>query len=161
MSQARDDSGGYIDAATSDNVPTNTINTGMFNLSPLFLKDSLIGGESGGIPGFESTSAAGQMPPPISSASPSWWDSIRNDMGQAVQAIENAPGTLYTDAVGITKTVYGDVSSGVGTVFNDVSAPIANAAQNYFWYAMVALVVVAGGLYFVGKGGAIKVNAIV
>lgn len=161
MAYAIDDSAGYISPSTADSTPTNTMDTGMQAVSPIFLREDLISGESGGIPGFETTSAAATAPPPVTSISSNWWDTIKNDMGQIVTAVENAPGTLYTDVKGITKTVYGDVSSGVGTVFKDVSAPIANAATSYYWYAIIALVVVAGGLYFVGKGGAIKVNAIV
>lgn len=152
---------GFISADTADEVPANTMDTGMFSASPLFLKSDLVAGESSGIPGFESTSAASSSPPPISSASSSWWDSIKNDMGRVVQAAEDLPGVLYTDAKGITKTVYGDISSGVGTVFNDVSSPLANAATSYYWYALLAVGVVLAGVYFIGKTGSFKVNAIV
>lgn len=154
-------SGGYVNPATADSPPSNIIDTGMFKPSPFFFRSGLVAGESGGVPGFESTSAAAAMPPMISSASPSWWDSIKNDMGQAVQAIEDAPGALYTDFKGITKTVYGDISSGVGTVFKDVTTPVAEAATSYYWYAILGLIVVAGGIYFIGKSGAVRVHAVV
>lgn len=154
-------SAGFINADTADSPPDNTMQMGMFNPSPLFLKSGLVAGESGGIPGFESTSAAISAPAAVSSVAPSWWDSIRNDMGQAVDNLEKLPGVLYTDAKGITKTVYDDISGGVGTVYDDATGKLAGTATSYYWYALLALVVVGTGIYFIGKTGAIKVNAIV
>lgn len=111
-------------------------------------------------PGFQSTQAAIQPAPQITNAqapSPtggSLWDSMKSEMGKVISTVE-------TDTENGVKSVYGLGKSAVSTVVGDVTAPIANAATSIYWYALIAVVVVAGAIYFIGKGGAVKVNAIV
>lgn len=160
MSYPQDGSGGYVDPATSEGSTSNVLDTGMFSLSPIFLKGSLIAGESGGVPGFESTSGATSSAPPITSAS-SWWDNVKNEMGSVVTSVENYEKGIYNGVKDITKTVYSDASSAVGTVYADVSSPVTSALTSTYWYAIGAVVVLGAVIYFAGKSGALKVNAII
>ena len=107
-------------------------------------------------PGLESTTASVSDPAPISTVD-KIWNTIKSDSSSAVNYIEQAPGALYSGTKSAISTIYTDVASGVSTVANDVTSPL----RSTYWYLIVAVVVIAGALYFIGKGGAVKVNAIV
>jgi hypothetical protein len=100
-------------------------------------------------PGFESTVGSVSSPPPISTID-KIWGTIKSDASAAVGFTESE-----------IKAGYQTTKSAVGTVVGDVANPLANTAKSIFWYAIVAVVVIAGGIYFIGRGGAVKVNAIV
>lgn len=148
----------FISPDSTENPLSNTINTGMFDPSPLFIKSHLVVGESGGVPGFESASAAVSEPPPITTAS-SWWGKIKNDMGSAFGEFAAIEKNIYGGIKDITKTVYTDLSSGAGAVYDDVSGPVASAVTSAYWYAIIAVVVIGGVIYFAGKSGALKLSA--
>lgn len=156
-----DGSGGYLDPISADGYVSGISDTGMGRLHPIYLRESLIAGESGGLPGFESTSAAVSKGAPVSSIVSEWWDNIKNDMNQVVNVVETETKNAYGGIKDLTKTVYNDVSSGVGEVFDDVTHPVETALSGLYWYAIVGVIVIAGAVYFMGKGGAIKVHAIV
>lgn len=105
--------------------------------------------------GLESTVNSISPPPQISSAQ-SWWGIIKQDAQGAGAWVENEVSNVYQGTKNVVSTVYSDVSSGVGRVASDVSEP----ARQTYWYILVAVVVVAGALYYIGKGGAIKANVI-
>ena len=66
-------------------------------------------------------------------------------------------------AVGLVETGAGDVGSalksGISAV-NPISAAEGLATKAYIGLILL-VVVVAGGIYFIGKGGAVKVNAVI
>lgn len=112
--------------------------------------------------GFESAAMADAiMTPPITGGNSSFWDTIKNDASSAVSIVETGAKNAYGGIKDVTKTVYGDLSSGVGTVVDDVTRPVANAEKTVYWYLIGGVVVLLGGIYFIGKTGAFKVNAVV
>lgn len=154
-------SGEFIDPATADSSASGISPTNMFGANPLYINESLVAGESAGIPGFQSTFGSISSPAPMASVSPSWWDTIKNEATSAFGATEDDIKTVYGGLKDVTKTVYGDASSAVGTVFNDVTSPVKDAANATYWYTILAVIVVGGVLYFMGKSGVLKVNAVV
>lgn len=100
-------------------------------------------------PGFETTTAAIQPAPPISTVD-KIWNSIKQDSQSALSWTEGA-----------VKSTYETGKSAVSTVAGDIAHPVENAAQGIFWYAMIGVVIIAGAIYFIGKGGAVKLNAVV
>lgn len=96
--------------------------------------------------GLESTKAAVSSSPIMVAYEESW------------DAVENFYVGLYGTTKKIIGQVYSDVRSGAGTVYDDVSKPVSSALTGTYWYLILGVVVVAGGLYFVGKGGAVKVS---
>lgn len=101
------------------------------------------------IAGLETTDAAAGPAPSISSFQ-NFTDSIKSDATN-----------LLGGAEGAIKSGYSTIKGAVGTVVGDVTDPLASAAKTYFAYAMVAIIIVGGVLYFAGKSGALKINAIV
>jgi hypothetical protein len=97
-------------------------------------------------PGLETTVGASQAPPTISTAQ-GIWDTIKSDSEAAGSAV-----------LGGVEAGYGLVKKGVSTVVGDVAAPIQGALTSTYWYAIIAVVVLGGALYFMGKGGGVKVN---
>lgn len=100
-------------------------------------------------PGFESTTAAVQPPPPISTVD-KIWGTIKSDASSAVNWGESE-----------VQSAYQTTKSAVGTVVSDVASPITSSLKSVYMYALIGVVVLAGAIYFIGKGGAVKVNAIV
>lgn len=99
--------------------------------------------------GLPDSSAVLQAPPAIGTVQ-SIWGSIKQDSQSALSWTEGEISGAYNTTKGAVSTVVGDVT-----------APVAGALKSVYWYAIIAVIVVAAGLYFVGKGGAVKVNAIV
>ena len=108
-------------------------------------------------PGFESTTASVSNAPKLASVNQSWWETIKQDSQSALQWTESEIQAGYNGTKNVVGTVYRDVAGGVGTVVGDATAP----ARQVYWYILLAVVVVAGGIYFIGKGGAVKVHAVV
>jgi len=115
--------------------------------------------------GLESTASAISSAPNISS-SQGIWGTITSDFSagftyiedaasSAASAVEAVPGEIYGGAKSVVSTVYTDVKSGVTTVVSDVEKPIAGALSNIYMYVIGAVVILAGAIYFIGKGGAI------
>jgi hypothetical protein len=104
-------------------------------------------------PGFRSTLASISPPPKISTAE-SIWSTIKQDSQSALAWTEKEAQSVYQGSKNVISTVYHDVAEGVGTVAYDATAPV----RATYWYLILGLVVVAGGLYFIGKTGAIKVS---
>lgn len=114
----------------------------------------------GPVRGLESTAGASQ-PAPLMTSHPSLWEEIKQDSLSAVRMVETGAKNVYGGIKDITKTVYGDVESGVETVVGDVAKPVQGAIDNAYWKIILAVVVLGGALYYIGKSGALKVNAIV
>ncbi len=136
----------FVNPNTADNGASGIQSTQMFQQSPLFLNESLVAGESAGIPGLGSTTTLDVPSAPIASVDNSWWSTIKSDMSSAVAAVETFDKNIYTGVKDVTKTVYGDVSSGVGTVFDDVTKPITSVLTGTYWYLILAVVVMMSGI---------------
>lgn len=108
-------------------------------------------------PGLDHTEA-GNIAAPLITTAQSIWDTIKQDSISAVNAVETGVKNVYGGIKDVTKTVYTDVKSGVGTVADDVTHPVAEATKTTYWYLLLGIIVVAGGLYFVGKSGAVRVS---
>lgn len=98
--------------------------------------------------GLESTPSAVAEPPLISSVTPSIWQTIKSDSVNVFHSVIEESETAVKDAYGVGK-------SAVTTVVTDVGAPIKSVLTGTYMYLLLGLVVVAGGLYFIGKGGGI------
>lgn len=150
--------GTFMDPSLADSSGGVVSPTGQFNLNALFLKSSLVVGESSGIPGLGGTDAAVSDSPLLSSVSPSWWDSIKNSASGVISKAESIEKSIYTEAKDVTKIVYGDVRDAAGTIYDDVSKPISGFISGTYWYAILAVVVLGGVIYFAGKSGALRVS---
>lgn len=132
--------------------------------SPYILKNDLVEGDESYLgpfglpfdtqptsppPGLESTVGSVSNPPAISTATGVW---------EKVKQWDLAAGDWIVNAV---KKDYALVKGGVSTVAGDVVAPIEEKATSTYWYLLLGVVVIAGAIYFIGKSGAVKVNAIV
>lgn len=102
------------------------------------------------LPGLEGADAA-QEGTPILSSIQNIFDDIKNDSYGALQ-------TAYDSGKKAIGTLYDDVAHGVGNVYDDVTKPLETALDNVYWKIILAVVVVGGALYFVGKTGAVKVS---
>ncbi len=109
--------------------------------------------------GFESTLGSIQDPPQI--ASSSVWDRITGTADTAVGWLETVDKQLGASVINTVKKDYDLVKGGATQVIGDVASPIQSSLNSTYWYLIVGIIVIAGALYFIGKGGAIKVNAIV
>lgn len=116
-------------------------------------------------PGLESASQA-TGPAPAISDSQGWWGSITSEMSAgfswvsgkahaAADYVENIPGEIYGGTKNVIKHVYHDVEEGVETVVGDVAKPLTSGLSSTYWYIIGGVVVLAGALYFIGKGGAL------
>lgn len=143
----------YVPFASND----STTNSNYY-ITPAFFPIGLPEDQQSSAPpkGLESTVNSISPPPQISTAQ-SWWGAVKQDAQSATAWAENEAVNLYQGGKTVVSTVYSDVSSGVGKVTSDVTAPV----RQTYWYILLAVVVVAGALYYIGKGGAVKVNAIV
>lgn len=106
--------------------------------------------------GLESTIASVQDPPPISTAA-KVWNTIKQDSQSAGTWVESEIGSIYDGSKNVVSQVYGDVSKGVGAVASDVTSPL----RSTYMYLILGIIVIAGAIYFIGKGGAVKANVIV
>lgn len=115
--------------------------------------------------GLETTVAAVAPAPTVTNAQ-SFWGGIKDDFKEgfnyvegvgrsAADSVEAIPGEIYGAGKSAISTVYNDVESGVSTVVSDVTKPIGNVLSSTYWYVIGAVVVLAGGLYFVGRGGVV------
>ncbi len=95
-------------------------------------------------PGFESTVASISAPPAIATVSPSIWNTIKQDSQSALTWTENE-----------IKAGYSTGKSAVSTVVSDVTAPVTGAVKTIYLYAILGVIVLAGAIYFIGRGGAI------
>lgn len=111
-------------------------------------------------PGLETTTASISPAPAISTAQ-SFWDVIAQDSRGALNWVEEEGSAAASGVKNAVVSGYGGVKSAVGTVVADVTSPVASALDNVYWKIIIAVVVIGGALYFIGKGGAVKVNAIV
>lgn len=107
--------------------------------------------------GLETTSAAVQEAPPISTFD-RLWGAIKQDSSGLLHGIGDAGKNAYGGISDITKTVYGDVKSAAGTVYDDVSKPLSGIIGSAYTYIIVAVVVLGGVIYFAGKSGALRVS---
>jgi hypothetical protein len=94
-------------------------------------------------PGFESTVGAVQPAPPVSTID-KIWDTIKTDSSSAVSWGEDE-----------VKAAYSNTKAAAGTVVSDVTSPIASATKSIYMYAILGVIVLAGAIYFIGRGGAI------
>jgi len=106
--------------------------------------------------GFETTVGAAQPEPHISTLQ-SVWNEIKQDSNSAISSVESGVKTVYGGIKDVTKTVYGDVANAAGTVADDVTKPI----RTTYTYAVVGVIILFAGFYFLGKSGVLKVNAVV
>lgn len=111
-------------------------------------------------PGLDSAQNSVTPAPAISTAQ-SFWDTIKQDSQSALAWTETEASDLGSGAKSAVVAGYDNVKSAVGTVVSDVSNPIGNVLDNVYWKIIIAVVVLGGAIYFIGKGGAVKVNAIV
>ena len=102
------------------------------------------------LPGLEGADAAIEGTPILSSIQ-STFDKITSDSYGALQSV-------YDSGKKAIGTLYDDVAHGVGNVYDDVTKPVTSLLDNVYWKVILAVVVVGGALYFIGKGGAVKVN---
>ena len=72
------------------------------------------------------------------------WNTIKSESEGAIQTAENLVASGYDTA-----------KNAAGTVLSDVEKPVQGVLTGVYWYAVIAVVVIAGALYYVGKGGAI------
>ena len=105
-------------------------------------------------PGFDSTVSSVQPAPPISTVD-KIWGSISSTASSVVSKIEAAPGEALDWTEGEIKSGYNTVKSGVGTVVSDVTSPVTSSLKSVYVYAIVGVIVLAGAIYFIGRGGAI------
>lgn len=83
---------------------------------------------------------------------------IMSAVQKAWDETENMYKGAYQQVKSIIGTVYEDTRSAAGTVYDDVSKPVSSILTGSYWYLILGIVVIAGGLYFIGKTGAIKVK---
>ncbi len=95
------------------------------------------------VPGLDHTQFAVSDPPLISTLQ-EMWKAFKED---PVEFVKYGLGESYEGT-----------KDAVQTVVKDVVEPIQDQAKTTYWYILLAVVVVAGGIYFIGKGGAIKAN---
>ncbi len=95
------------------------------------------------VPGLDHTQFAVSDPPVISTLQEMW------------KAFSSDPVEFVKYGLGQT---HEGVKDAVTTIVKDVVDPIQDQAKTTYWYILLAVVVVAGGIYFIGKGGAIKAN---
>lgn len=98
-------------------------------------------------PGLESTQGAVSTFDALFPEITYVWDAIKRNSESAADYLEQG----VKDAYSATKNV-------VGTVYDDVTKPLSDAVDNAYWKVLLAVIVVGGALYFIGKTGAVKVN---
>lgn len=107
-------------------------------------------------PGFETTTGSVAAPPQISTID-SLWNTIKQDSQSTIAWTEQEASNTFTGAKNLAKSaVSGVESAGSGAV--DF---VESGVKSVYWYTILAVVVIGGVIYFAGKSGAIKVNAIV
>lgn len=98
-------------------------------------------------PGLESTQGAVSTFDALFPEITYVWDAIKRNSESAADYLEQG----VKDAYSATKNV-------VSTVYDDVTKPLSDAVDNAYWKVLLAVIVVGGALYFIGKTGAVKVN---
>lgn len=116
-----------------------------------------LSGDSYTPPGLQSTQAAITPAPQISS-NQSTWDMVTQDSKGALSWVGSELSAAENAAVGGVKSAYNMGKSAVSTVVSDVANPIGGVLNTFYWYVIGAVVILAGALYFVGKGG-LKIKA--
>lgn len=107
-------------------------------------------------PGFESTTGSVASPPQISTID-SLWNTIKQDSQSAIAWTEKEASNTFTGA----KNLASSAVSGVESVAMAPVNYVESGVKSVYWYAILAVVVIGGVIYFAGKSGAIKVHAIV
>lgn len=107
--------------------------------------------------GLQTTTAAIQSAPPISTFD-SIWNTIKQDSTGILSYAEDEAKNAYGGIKDVGATVYGDIKSGAGTLYDDVSKPISGIISSAYTYIIVAVVVIGGIIYFAGKSGALRVT---
>lgn len=107
--------------------------------------------------------AMGLPSDPVPSSAPpglpqSIGDEIASGFNTGIGAVENVFTDIYAGGKKVVGTVYSDVKGGVSTVVGDVASPVSSTLKTTYWYLILGVVVIAGGLYFIGKTGAVKVS---
>lgn len=112
-------------------------------------------------PGFETTSAADQ-PSPVMSTIQSIWGTIKQDSLGAATTVENAvTGEVSNAYNSVTNAATNAVSSVVNkatAAVTGVENKVTGTLTSVYWYAILAVVVIGGVLYFGGKSGALRVG---
>jgi len=111
-----------------------------------------LSGDSYTPPGFSSTQAAIPPAPDISS-NQSTWDTVTQDARSALKWSSDALSTAENTAVSGIKSAYQGTKNVVGTVAGDIANPIGGVLKTTYLYIIVGVVILAGALYFVGRGG--------
>jgi hypothetical protein len=149
--------------------------------SPLNVPGSSAGALAGGggvmaeDDGMPSLNPTGENPvssaavdPSGSSSTQSWYSSIESGVSGVVAGVENVASKTVSAAVSGIETGYGAAKSAAGTVLSDVESGTTSAintalapAKSVFLYLLLGVAVVGAVIYYAGKSGALKVNAIV
>lgn len=79
------------------------------------------------------------------------WDKL-------TQNSESAIDWAYSGIERGIKGVYGKAKDAVSTVVSDVTTPLENELKSTYLYLLLGVVVIGGALYYIGKGGAVKVR---
>lgn len=95
------------------------------------------------VPGIDHTTYAISKPPLISTLQEMWKGFVEDPVDFVKYGVKES---------------YSGSKEAISTVISDVVEPIQSEVKTTYWYLILGLVVVAGGLYFIGRGGAIKVN---
>lgn len=101
--------------------------------------------------GFLGAQAALSNNPQITSAQGGLWDSVKNDMGSAIDWVEKAPGTLWAS----TKSGVSDIATGAENLASSAENAVTAPLKATYFYILLAVVVVGGVLYYIGKSGVV------